>query len=64
MQNQEVVQTFSPHAAQKAFANGIGLWSPIRGSKHLDTTGRCHSCKMLAEFAISIPDQIFRCLRP
>ena len=33
LQDQEVIQAFSPHTPQKAFANGIGLRGAIRGSK-------------------------------
>ena len=59
MQDQEMIQAFSPHASQKAFTDGIGSWRPVRRLKHFDTTCCCHSCKMLPEFAIIIPDQIF-----
>ena len=59
MEDQKVVQTFSSHAPQKAFTHGIRLWSPVRRSKHFDATCCCYSCKMLPEFAIIIPDQIF-----
>ena len=59
LQDQEMIQAFSPDASQKAFTDGIGSWRPVRRSKHFDTTCCCHSCKMLPEFAIIIPDQIF-----
>ncbi len=59
MEDQEVVQTFSSYAPQKAFTHGIRLWSPVRRSKHFDATCCCYSCKMLPECAIIIPDQIF-----
>jgi hypothetical protein len=32
MENQEMIQAFSPHAAQKAFAHGIRSWRPVRRS--------------------------------
>ncbi len=56
-EDQEMIQAFSPHAAQKAFANGIGLRGPIRGSKDPDAACCGHSCKVLPECAIIIPDQ-------
>ena len=58
LQDQEMIQAFSPDASQKAFTDGICSWRPVRRSKHFDTTCCCHSCKMLPEFAIIIPDQI------
>src|SRR6266852_9311591 len=60
MENEEVIQAFSPHAPQKAFANSICSWSSIRRSQHLDATGGCHVCKTRPEFAISISNEIFR----
>src|SRR5258708_18862677 len=62
MENEAVIQTFSPYAPQKAFADGICLWSAIRSSQHLDATGGCHACKTRPEFAIIIPNEIFRSL--
>jgi hypothetical protein len=59
MQDQEMIQAFSPHASQKAFTDGIGSWRPVRRSKHFDPTCCRHSCKMLPECAIIISDQIF-----
>ena len=58
MQDQEVIQAFSPHASQKAFTDSIRLWRSIRRSKHFDATCCCHSCKTRPEFAIIIPNQI------
>jgi hypothetical protein len=58
LQDQEMIQAFSPDASQKAFTDGIGSWRPVRRSKHFDTTCYCHSGKMLPKFAIIIPDQI------
>jgi hypothetical protein len=58
MEDQEMIQAFSPHAAQKTFTDGIGSWSPVRRSKHLDATCCCHSFKIRPELAIIIPNQI------
>ncbi len=59
LQDQEMIQAFAPHASQKAFTDDICSWRPVRRSKHVDTTCCCHSCKILPECAIIIPDQIF-----
>jgi hypothetical protein len=36
MQDEEVIQTFSPHASQKTFTDSIGLRRSIRRSQHVD----------------------------
>jgi len=59
MENQEMIRTFAPHTPQKAFAESICLRRPVRRSKDFDATRRCHSCKMLPEFLIVIPNHIF-----
>jgi hypothetical protein len=58
LQDQEMVQAFSPDASQKAFADGIYSRRSVQRSKYFDTTCYCHSCNMLPEFAIIIPDEI------
>ncbi len=59
MEDQEMIQTFSPHTSQKTFTNGICLGSSVRRSKHFDATGGCHACKMQSEFPVVIPNQLF-----
>jgi len=54
VQDQEMIQAFSPHAPSKAFTDGIRLWRSIRSSKHLDATCCRHSCEILAKFSIII----------
>src|SRR5438093_1195857 len=58
MEDQEVIQAFSPHTSQKAFTDSIGTRRPVRYAKHLDTTRCCHASKIRAEFAIVVTDQI------
>jgi hypothetical protein len=58
IENEEVIQTFSPGAPQKAFAEGICLWSSIRRSQHLDATSGCHACKIRPELTIIIPVEV------
>ena len=60
MKDEEVIQAFSPHAPQKAFADGIRSWSSVRRSKYFDATRCCHPCKTLPEFAVIISNQIAR----
>ena len=62
LHNQEMIQTFSSHTSQKAFANSIRLWRSVRRSKHFDATCERHSCKMLSAFAIIISNEILWCL--
>ena len=59
VQDQELIQAFSPDASQKAFTDCVGSWCSVRHSKDFDAAGCRHSCKMLPECAIIIPDQIF-----
>ena len=58
MEDQEVIQAFSPYASQKALTDGIGLWRMVWRSKHLDAARCCDARKIRAEFAIIIPNQI------
>ena len=62
MKNQEMIQAFSPHAPQKAFADGIGLRRLVGRTKHFDATCYCHSCKIQPEFPVVISNQIGGCL--
>ena len=45
MEDQKMIQAFSPHAPQKAFTDGICSWRPIRRSQHLDACCCCHTRK-------------------
>ena len=62
MEDQEVIQAFSPHTSQEAFTDGIGSWRPVRCAQHFDATGSCHACEIQPEFSVVIPDQVFGCL--
>ncbi len=62
IENEEVIQAFSSHTAQKTFANGIRLRSSKWRSKHLDPTGGGHSRKTWPKFLVIIPDEICGCL--
>jgi hypothetical protein len=59
MEDQEMIQAFSPHASQKAFTHGIRLRRSVRRAKDFDAARGCYSGEMRAEFTVVIPDQIF-----
>jgi hypothetical protein len=59
MEDQEMIQAFSPHASQKTFADSICEASSVRYSEHFDATRCCHACKMQSEFLIVISNQVF-----
>jgi hypothetical protein len=59
MENEKVIETFSPYAPQKAFADGVRLRRPNWRSKDLNVTCGRHSCKIRAKFPVIIPNQIF-----
>ena len=58
VEDQKVLKTFSPHAPQKAFADGIRLRSSVGYPKHLDATCCCYSRKTRPKFPVIIPNQI------
>ena len=62
VEDQEMIQTCSPHAPQKPFTDGIRLRRPVRDSKHLDATCCRHSRKIRVEFPVVIPNQICGCV--
>jgi hypothetical protein len=59
VEDQEVIQAFSSHASQKAFTDGIGSWSSVWRSKHLDATGGRYARQPRPEFPVIILNQIF-----
>jgi hypothetical protein len=62
MQDEEVIETYSPHASQKTFTDSIGLRGSIRRSQHIDATCGRHACEIRTEFPVIIPNQVFGCL--
>ena len=42
LQDEQVIETFATHTAQKPFTDGIGAWRVIRGFQDLDAAGGCH----------------------
>jgi hypothetical protein len=60
MKDQDVVQTLSPNAQEKAFTDGIGAFGVIGCFQYLDATGDCYSSETGPEFAIMIANKILR----
>ncbi len=58
MQDQEMIQAFSPHASQKAFTDSIRSRSSVRCPKHFDATRGSYTRKTRPKFAVIIPNQI------
>ncbi len=46
VENEEVIQAFSPYAPQKTFAHSICSWRLVGRPKHLNATCSRHACKM------------------
>ena len=60
MQDEHVIEAFTPHTAQEALTDGIGTRSLIRRLEHLDATGLGNPIEDHPKLAIMIPDEIFR----
>ncbi len=58
MQDQDMIQAFSSHASQKAFADGICSRRSVRRSKHLDAARCCDASETVAKRAIIIANEI------
>jgi hypothetical protein len=58
MQDQEMIQAFSPHAPKKAFTDSIRSRSSVRCPKHFDATRGSYMRKTRPKFAVIIPNQI------
>jgi hypothetical protein len=63
MQDEEVIQTFSPHSSGENVhrQHWPGARS-IRSSQHIDATCGRHACEIQTEFPVNIPNQVFGCL--
>src|SRR5437764_1616161 len=62
LEDQEMIQAFSPHASQKTFTDRIRSRCSLRRPKLFDATCRCHLCEIRTNFLVIIPDEVFRCL--
>ena len=60
MQDEQMIEAFTPHASEKSFTDGVGSWSVIRYGEHLDVTRLRNTGEVHPELAIMITDEIFR----
>src|SRR5215467_12768151 len=60
LQDEQMIETFATHTAQKAFTDRIGAWRAIRCFQNLDAAGGGHTSKTGTIFAITIPNEILR----
>jgi hypothetical protein len=54
LEDEKVIETLSPHAAQKPFTDRIGSWCVVRRSEHLDATDCGHACERGSKFVITV----------
>src|SRR5215469_12058712 len=60
VQDEQVIQTLSPHTSQKALTDGIGAFRVIRCFQDLDAAGGCHTRKTGSKLVITIANEILR----
>src|SRR5215831_15600221 len=59
LQDEQVIETLSPHTQEKAFTDRIGTRGVIGRFQDLDATGLGNPRKAHTKFAIIIPDEVF-----
>ena len=62
VQDEQVIETFTTHASQKAFTVRVGARSAVRCSQQLNRSSAGHPVKELAELGIVVMDQESGCL--
>jgi hypothetical protein len=60
MEDEQMVEAFTPHTPEKPFTDGIGSRSVIRCGENLDVTRLGNPCETHPELAIMITDEILR----
>jgi hypothetical protein len=60
LQDEQVIQTLSPHTAQKALTDGIGAFRVIRCFQYLDAAGCCHARETRSKLTVTITNEILR----
>src|SRR5215470_5075285 len=60
LQDEQVIETFAPHTAQKAFTDRIGPWRVRRCFQDLDAAGLGNPRESHPKLAIVISDEILR----
>ena len=58
LQDEQMIEALSPHAAQKAFTDGIRSRGVIECFEELDGACGCHSGETRSEFAIVVVNEI------
>jgi hypothetical protein len=59
LQDEQMIEAFTPHASQKALADGIGSRGVIRYIEHLDATRQRNPREVHSKRAIVITDEVF-----
>jgi hypothetical protein len=60
LQDEQVIETLSPHAAQKALTDRISSWCVGRCFEHLDAEGIGHASERGSKLVITITNEIVR----
>ncbi len=60
LEDEQVIETLSPHTPQKAFTDGISPWCVIRCFQDLDAAGCCYARETGSKLAVTITNQILR----
>ena len=58
LEDEQVIETLSPHTAQKAFTDSVSPWCVIRCFQDLDAAGGCHARETGSKLAVTIPNEI------
>jgi hypothetical protein len=62
LEDEQVIETLATHTAQKPFTDRIGPWGVVGRFEYLDAAGCGHARKTGFKLAITITDEILRCL--
>jgi hypothetical protein len=60
LEDKQVIETLSPHTAQKAFTDSVSPWCVRRCFQDLDAAGGCHAREIGSKLAVTIPNEILR----
>ncbi len=60
MQDEQVIEAFAPHTAQKTLTDGIRAGGEIRSFENLNATRLRNPSKAHSKLAIIIPDEVLR----
>jgi hypothetical protein len=60
LQDEQMIETFATHTAQKAFTDRIGAWRARRCFQNLDAAGYGHAFEIGSKLALTITNEILR----